>query len=191
MTRKTSVLDLVEPEPIEVPVRLRASDGKEAANVLRLRSFTLKDERWMYEEFGDEDVVKTMLAENDVRSMLKIFCHQLEEESQSVLCKLFQCDAEELAGKFYSDVHLDSMADSNQAQALLEAVMLARSKSFPDSLPEPKGEDAKKKFLRWLLRTMRWSLLFWLGLAAAQLEWMPSAIGALEGFLLLIESSLS
>ena len=174
-TPRRPVLDLVEPGPVEVRVAL---DGRE--DVLYLRPFTLRDERWIFDTFADANAFDAMLLRNDMSGFVRIFCHQLAPEAVKKLRAHYDCSAAELPDALMSRLHLDAEAEDNPATAIVSAVMRSRSASFPERMRAAADDEKKNRMTRRLFRaTMKWCLPFALGLAAAQAEWMRYWTGRL------------
>jgi len=160
--RKATALSLAEPSPVSVEVEM--GDGN--ARTLALRPFSLRDQQWLNEELAGRDLSEKVLQNNDVSDVLKVFVHQLQDADRAWLARQYGTTEAALADEMFSRIPADGNLDPHPVQALMSAVFLSHSNSFPEVLA---GNVKKKLLPRACLRLMKWLFVFASGWAAALL----------------------
>ena len=141
---------MVPVPPVEVPVTI-VVDGKEVSRLISIRPFSLKDEAWRTELFGDKDIIEACSNSNDPTAFCKMLAHQTVEEDRSMICEAIGvANTEE---EFFNFL-MSLPSDPDVTAGILGAVFAAWGKSIIEG-----GEVTGKKSLalpmmRWLI----WSL---------------------------------
>jgi len=155
-------LSLIEPEPVTIDIETDKGERR----TIKLRPFSLRDEKWLNVSFDNADLSQKLIEQNDLSDLLKVFVHQLIDDDRAWLAAQYGVPENELSEALYARLPADQNAESNPAVAIISAVFRARSSSYPELI---ESEIKKKMRPRLYIHLMKWLLLFATGWVVAYL----------------------
>ena len=173
-----AVLNTVAPGAVRTTIRM-SINGQVREKPLRLRPIMLADDTWISENLNSRNLGDGIL-DDDLTDTLRVFCHQLFPDDLAWLTGEIGYDGDPedhvaVADQLMRSIESDPHEEPNPVQMLIDAVMLCRSRSWPENM-EPADVKKKRLVRLWFPRLMKWSLLFAAGYTVASKGWIESII---------------
>lgn len=162
-----NILDLVKPDNVDLEVLIENKSGNRERCHLTVRYFNVADDKYAFDLVGDGDFISDMLNTNDALNVIKIFVHQLTENSQQLLLERLECDMAQLADALYELIPADPHAEIPPMTPILAALHQARTRSLGEWVDAAYGSKKKKARKRMLYLFALWLFGVAVGWAAS------------------------